>query len=255
MSTSKFMSAPSSNFQSMAMSFVGMMLAVPISLALFSSLQQPALAQQAPTQDDSYARYAEAYAAGYAASGQGAAYSEGCNDVSGEVAAPAQVTATAASYHKTKHVKPMPKHQWAKNVHNSYKKYVSNKYVTNVKNINSNNTVKSSVVVSNSNGAVVSSNTSTSGDNENKTMVNNYKSNNTVASNNVSVDSHDVTIKDSFKHETTNNNTTIIKDSFNKEVNVDVDVKNSGNTTVDKSNHHNTDVDVDLHKKPHFAKS
>lgn len=256
MSTSKLVSASGNNFQSAAMSFIGMMLAIPVSLALFSSIQQPALAQQAPAaQDDGYAQYAQAYAAGYAAN-NGAPISDGCSepDIS-ETPAPVEATATNVSYHK--HVKPMGHHKWAKSVHNSYKKYVSNHYVSNVrkiKNIDSNNTVNSSVIVSSSNGAVVSTNTSTSGDNENKTKVNNYKSNNTVASNNVSVDSHDVTIKDSFKHETTTNNKTVIKDSFNKKVDVDVNIKDSGNTTnVDKSNHDNTEIDVDLQKTPHYV--
>ncbi len=227
-------------------SFIGMMAAVPVSLALFSNAPQAQAMQQPQT--DSYAQYAKAYTDGYLSSMDGQEVGS-CAEPQGSTASmksSSAPVATAASYHakkspmhKKSHKKPMTKMQWQKNISNSYNHYISvtnNKTEVKTKNINSNNTIgsnnttTSSVSVSDSNGAVVSNNTATNGSNFSHTDVDNMASNNTVTVKDSfnKTDSHDkkIVVKDSGNTTTTTttNNTTVINDSFNKKTNVDVDV-------------------------------
>jgi len=225
------------------MSFIGTIIAIAASFAIFTFSQTAKAESTASTAD--FEKYAQAYMAGFTANMQqtnGNNNGGGCSDpqVMGAhtTAAPAvsygqgEGDAQTVAYHKNK----TPS---VKNITNSYNNYMSN--TTNItksyeKNINSKNTTdsynKSSsvVVVKDSDGAVVSSNTSTSGDNKNKVDVENKNSNNdtkvtTVINDSFNKDSHDKTIvvKDSFNEtnsttsNTTNttNNTTVIDDSFN----------------------------------------
>lgn len=223
-------------------SFVGMMAAIPVALAIFSGGQPANAMQTQSTQDDSYAKYAKAYTDGYMASTASVTQPVSCEEPQqSETSESAAPKATATSYTAKKmpamHHKMMSHKEWTKIVKNSYNKYVTNTYnKTKVytKNINSNNTIgsnntsNSSVVVKDSNGAVVSNNVATDGKNYSNTDVDNVASNNTVTVNDsFNQDSHDktVTVQDSGN---TTKNTTIVNDSFNKKTDVDVNV-NSGN--------------------------
>jgi hypothetical protein len=234
------------NIQSAAMSFIGMMLAVPVSFALISMVRPAeAMSPQNPS-DASYAHYTEGYSQGYLASAASVKSDGGCSDPAAETESSAPV-ATAASSNKYKAPKqhgPMPKHEWTQNVNNSYNEYVTNtktKTIDNSKTVtfnkDSNNTANTAVVVSGSNGAVVSTNTSTSGDNKNEVKVKNVASNNDVKiEDSFNKDSHDsvVVVNDSFNKKETKN-TTIINDSFKN--------KEETNVTVEAPKYHGSNDD------------
>jgi hypothetical protein len=231
-------------------SFVGMMAAVPVSLALFSNAQPAQAMQTQSPQADGYAQYAKAYTQGYLAnSEQPQTMGMGCSEPdSNTTSTPEAVATSYTQAPKTHSSAPMSHEEWTKNINNSYNDYVTttnNTTEINTKNIASNNTIgsnntsTSSISVKDSNGAVVSNNTSAAGSNFSSTHVNNVASNNTaIVNDSFNKDSHDKTVivKDSGNTTQTTNNTSIINDSFNhkdKTVNV-----NSGNTIEDNSHHY-----------------
>lgn len=220
--------AARSNVQTVAMSFIGTIVAMAAAFAIFN-FSQPARAESAATNAD-FEKYAQAYMAGFTANMSQTNGTNnnggGCNDpqVLGAhtTSAPAgQGGGQMAAYHKAKP-------DVVKHITNSYNNYMSNKTTVNnsyEKNINSNNKINSDnkstsvVVVKDSDGAVVSTNTSNSGDNKNEVDVENKGSNNdtqvnTVINDSFNKDSHDKTVivNDSFNKE---EKTTVIKDSFN----------------------------------------
>lgn len=239
MSTSTVMiSSRRNNIQTAIASFIGMALAIPVALLIFS-MTQPASALKNESNNDNYALYAQAFTQGFAANAANATTNSSADVVSCE--APKDETEHQGTGGMGVAMAPThaPKHaELTKHINNSY-----NEYTTNITNKDSNNTVQSVVTVSHSNGAVVSTGTSTSGGVKNDVEVDNEDSNNTV-----NVNSHNTTnketnidIEDSFNHEvkTTIDNSKTIKDSFNKEVDLDVNVKveDSGNTTLPKPQH------------------
>jgi len=212
-------STANSQLQTVVLSFIGTMVAIAVSFAIFSLTQTASAEGTAKTAD--FDKYAQAYMAGLTSNQQ---QTNGSGNVTGGCEAPETKEAPisdgqAVSYHKTKA-------DLVKSVTNSYNNYMSNTTtLTNSyeKNINSKNTSSTNVDVSDSNGAVVTTNTSTSGDNENKVEVDNEDSNNsTVIEDSFNKDSHDdvVVVKDSFNETNTEieikKDTTIINDSFNK---------------------------------------
>lgn len=211
-------SAANSNIQTLVMAFIGTMVAVAFSFAIFSLTQTAKAEGTVKTAD--FDKYAQAYMAGFTANMQ---QNNGTNNNNGGCSEPeAQATAAASEG------APAPKShaELVKQVTNSYNNYMTNNMTVNKsyeKNINSNNTSSTNVVVKDSDGAVVSTNTSTSGDNENKTYVKNEDSNNDTdvdIEDSFNKDSHDktVVVKDSFNETNTEikNDTTVINDSFNK---------------------------------------
>jgi len=243
MSTSTItISSRRNNIQTAIAAFVGMALAIPVAL-LVVSMTQPASALKNESDNNNYALYAQAFSQGFMANTANANTGSTSGDaVSCE--APKDDTeqqdvggmGAAAVMHESS--VPMHNPDLVKHINNSY-----NEYTTHINNKDSNNTVQSVVAVSHSNGAVVSTGTSTSGGVENDVEVENKDSGNTV-----NVNSHNTTntetnvdIEDSFNHEvnTTIDNSKTIKDSFNKEVELDVDVKieDSGNTVLPKQHH------------------
>lgn len=222
-------SAANSNMQTLIMAFIGTMIAIAVSFAIFSLTQTANAQSSAKTAD--FDKYAQAYMAGFTANMQqnnGTSTTNnggGCAEPEAK-AASAESAPVAVSHHQAKA-------ELVKNVTNSYNNYMTNNMSVNKsyeKNINSNNTSSTTVEVKDSDGAVVSTNTSTSGDNENKTYVKNEDSNNDTdvhIEDSFNKDSHDKTVivNDSFNEEKTeiNHDTTIINDSFNK-VEVDVDL-------------------------------
>lgn len=261
MSQVKADSAKRTTIFSAIASFVGMMAAVPVSLAIFSAAQ-PAHAMQAPNATDAgYSQYMQAYNQGYLASTQSQGQPGGCTDSQpmpeSDQSMPQATSSDGQSQVmlvKAKVPAPMSKKEWTQNVTNSYNQYMSTtntKVDVHTKNINSNNTntigsnnTTSSSVAVTGNGAVVSNNTATNGSNFSHTDVDNVASNNTaIVNDSFNSDSHDkkIVVKDSGNTTTTTNNTAIVNDSFNKDdhsLNV-----NSGNTIEDNS----TTVKVEDH--------
>src|SRR5690606_21981387 len=92
-------------------SFLGMMAAVPLSLALFSNAQPAQAMQQAPSQPaDGYAQYARAYTDGYLSNMDGQE-AKGCEEPRSEgTAKSAAPVATAASYYHAKKAPQVKKH-------------------------------------------------------------------------------------------------------------------------------------------------
>ncbi|HEX6415981.1 MAG TPA: hypothetical protein VFZ62_00460 [Candidatus Saccharimonadales bacterium] len=241
MSTSTItISSRRNNIQTAIASFVGMALAIPVALFIVS-MTQPASALKNDSNNNNYALYAEAFTKGFMANTADASTGSSAAPVSCEAPKDDEEQKDMGGMGAAvMHHGAAPKHNadLVKHINNSY-----NEYTTNITNKDSNNTVQSVVTVSHSNGAVVSTGTSTSGGVDNKVDVENKDSGNTV-----NVNSHNTTntetnvdIEDSFNHEvnTTIDNSKTIKDSFNKEVELDVDVKieDSGNTVLPKPQH------------------
>lgn len=249
MSTSTVMiSTRRNNIQTAIASFVGMALALPVALLIFSATQ-PASALQSnvannTSDEKTYALYAQAFTQGFLANSTKVSNTEAADVTSCEAPKDdaqyednSQPGMGAISVHDgmAKHHEELVKH-----ISNSYLEYKT----TNITNHDSSNTVKSVVNVSHSNGAVVTTGTSTSGDVSNDVEVHNEKSNNTANvnshnttnSHNQTSTNTNVVIDDSFNKEVTTNidNSKTIKDSFNKELNVDVKIKDTGNTTLPK---------------------
>ena len=150
-----------------------MALAIPVALLIFS-MTQPASALKNESNNDNYALYAQAFTQGFAANAANATTNSSADVASCE--APKDETehsdtggmgvAMAPVHHAPKHA------DLVKHINNSY-----NEYTTNISNKDSNNTVQSVVTVSHSNGAVVSTGTSTSGGVKNDVEVDNEDSN------------------------------------------------------------------------------
>jgi hypothetical protein len=220
-------SAANSNMQTLIMAFIGTMIAIAVSFAIFSLTQTANAQSTAKTAD--FDKYAQAYMAGFTANmqqnnGTSTTNNGGSCSEPEAKAAPVESAPVAVSHHKAKA-------ELVKHVTNSYNNYMTNTMTVNKsyeKNINSNNTSSTNVVVKDSDGAVVVANSSTSGDNENKVYVKNEDSNNDTdvhIEDSFNKDSHDKTVivNDSFNETNTEvkNDTTIINDSFNK---VEVDL-------------------------------
>ena len=247
-------------------SFVGILAAVPVSLAFFS-LSQPAFAQsQHQTSDkDNYALYAQAYSQGFAAHADEVAptpaaqpknvsYDNTCHEDSyggsGEGSSSGQYTTMNAQASS----KYMSAAEWKTAVTNSYNNYATNT-VNNTKNVNSNNVTNSnnsstsSVAVHDSKGVVVSSNTTVNGDIKSDTHVTYDDSNNeTTTNDSYNTDSNNTVTQTSNSHNqttttTTNTttNTSTIDDSFNNPVTTTI------NTTVEADDHHGPKPHDDEH--------
>jgi len=241
-------------------SFVGLLAAIPLSLAVFSFVQPASAKPVAQTSDkDSYALYEKAFAQGYAAN----------NSHNGDVAQNNPKPSTGdkdcdkkgssgggSSHHDSGYKAPakMSAAEWKATVTNAYNTYTT-KNVSYVKTVdsynttNSNNTSTSSVAVNGSKGVVVSSTSTINGDSSTKIDVKNEDSNNDTTTNVKT----DVKIDDSFNHETTTNNTTTttntdnsttIKDSFN-------DPKTIINTNIEQGDDHQGPKPHD--QEPHKA--
>jgi len=199
-------------------SFVGILAAVPLSLAFFS-LMQPAQAQaqnQTSSNKDNYALYAEAYSKGYLASADAAqstrtvttTNTSSCADTSSTNDSTSEANSTPPAVSTKASSKHLSESEWAATITNSYNTYATTT-VNNTDNSNSNNTVNSNntptnnVSVKDSNGTVVNAANVVGGDNKTKTKVLTNNSNN------------DTTINDSFNkdfHDTTK----IIKESHDE---------------------------------------
>jgi len=240
-STDHVLSSRRQMFFSGVSSFIGLLAAIPLSLAIFSFSQPASAKPVAQTSDkDNYALYEKAFSQGYAANNNN-------NSHGGEVAQHNPKPSTdekdcdkkgssggGSSNHQSGYKAPskMSSAEWKATVTNAYNTYTT-KNVSYVKNVdsynttNSNNTSTSSVAVSGSKGVVVSSTSTINGDSSTKIDVKNEDSNNDTKTDIKT----DVKIEDSFndshdktKTETTNNtttttntdNSTTIKDSFNE---------------------------------------
>ena len=200
-------------------SFVGILAAVPLSLAFFS-LMQPAQAQpqnQTSTNKDNYALYAEAYSKGYLASADAAqstrtvttTNTSSCADTSStddstSEAAPAPTTVSTKASNKH-----LSESEWAATITNSYNTYATTT-VNNTDNSNSNNTVNSNntstnnVSVKDSNGVVVNTGNVINGNNNAETKVlTNISKNDTTIKDSFNKDSHDTTKTRKNSHEET----------------------------------------------------
>jgi len=199
------------------MAFLGTTFATLIALTLFLN-QQPANAISGDTaKEDNYALYAAAYTKGYtasalAASGAGSSSTAavGCHESDSETTDEAKGATSS----------PMSKQAWSATVQNSYNSYASNS-VSYVKNVDSNNTTTtnnssaSTVNVTNSDGAAVSTNNATNGQINSNTQVKNEDSNNTkttTTTGSFNSDSHDI------KTTTTNVTNNVAIHSFNDEI-------------------------------------
>jgi len=219
-------------------SFVGLLAAIPLSLAIFSFTQPASAKPTAQTSDkDSYALYEKAFSQGYAANNshgnevaqnnpkpstdekdcdkKGSSHGGSTHQQSGGYKAPTKMSSA----------------EWKATVTNAYNTYSTNNvsYVKNVDSYNttnSNNTSTSSVAVNGSKGVIVSSTSTINGDSSTKIDVKNEDSNNDITTNvktDVKIegsfnDSHDKTKTETTNNTTTTTNTdnsTTIKDSFN----------------------------------------
>ena len=189
-------------------SFVGILAAVPLSLAFFS-LMQPAQAQpQNQTSDKSnYALYAEAYSKGYLASADATrpvqavatTNTDSCADTSTTNDSTSESNTTASTVSAKASSKHMSESEWTATITNSYNSYATTT-VNNTDNSNSNNTTNSNntstnnVSVKDSNGTVVNASTVIGGDNKTETKVLTHNSNNeTTIKDSFNTDSHDTT--------------------------------------------------------------
>jgi len=237
-------------------SFVGILAAVPISLAFFS-LSQPAFAQtQQHTSDkDNYALYAQAYSQGFEAYADKQApaqttqpkhvsYEDSCHEDydngGGEGSWSGQQT-TMNAHASSKY---MSASEWKTAVTNSYNTYATNT-VNNTKNVNSNNVTNSNnsststVAVTDSKGVVISSNSTVNGEVKSDTHVTFDDSNNeTTNHDSYNTDSNNTVTQTSNSHNQTTNtttntstNTSTIEDSFNNPVTTTI------NTTIEADDH------------------
>jgi len=189
-------------------SFVGILAAVPLSLAFFS-LMQPAQAQsQNQTSDKSnYALYAEAYSKGYLASADATQTAQtvattntsSCANTSSSNDSTGDTNTTSAAILTKASSKHMSETEWSAAITNSYNTYATTT-VNNTDNSNSNNTTNSNntstnnVSVKDSNGTVVNASTVIGGDNKTETKVLTHNSNNeTTIKDSFNTDSHDTT--------------------------------------------------------------
>lgn len=243
---SAFSASTKKNYISTAVaSFVGIMAAVPISLAMFGPGNQAGAVQDqsgVSTAEVSgvgadYAQFAYAYSQGYLAQASTSTASavSGDTDVCSEaVVTPASVDLPAGG----PALRPaggsgmvMPPEELtdgaARSYHN-YQSFVYNSASTEINNTNSNNNVGSNnaittnVKVSEAKGVTVNTD-------------------NTLTANNLAID--DSLNKDSYNTKT---DTTIVNDSFKEETSV---VKDSGNataTTVDNSTSNSETTNVDI---------
>lgn len=258
-----------------AASFISMMVAIPVSVAIVSATVHAAPAQEtvANMADANYKQYLQGYTQGYLASVKqdNSSNIEVANCASPSTSNDAQTTSSAApmaqtaSYSAKPNFKPLSQKSWSQSVNNSYNTYSSstnttNNVTTNVtKNSNnvvgSNNTSSSSVAVVGSAGAVVTTGTTATGSNLIGTDVHNLGSNNTTTNTTNTAVSVDHSFNGSFNtdsnnktttvdsgntvNNTTTNNTavmTTIDDSFNH---VDTTLNNNSNNTVASNNDHN----------------
>ena len=247
-------------------SFVGILAAIPVSLAFFS-LSQPAFAQtqQHASDKDNYALYAQAYSQGFSARGDEIAPAPAAqqkhmsnDDTCYEDYDKENSHGPSASHQTTMNAQASSKYmsasEWKAAVTNSYNSYATNT-VNNTKNVNSNNVTNSnnsstsSVAVHDSKGVVVSSNTTVNGDVKSDTHVTYDDSNNeTTTNDSYNTDSNNTVTQTSNSHNqttttTTNTttNTSTIDDSFNNPVTTTI------NTTVEADDHHGPKPHDDEH--------
>ena len=212
-------------------SFAGMMAAIPVSLALFSSAQPAqAMQQQSTNGDAAYAQYMKAYTDGYTAGGTGDNGNCAQAQATASESAPeTQMATLASSHHKTSksthHYQPMSPKVWKKTVKNSYNTYVTNnhnKTYKYTKNINSNNTVNSnntatSTVNVKGDGASVNSSANVGGVSSTNQNVSNVASNNDVkVEDSFNTDSHDKTVTNTTNNVNSNNDIEVNVGSKNK---------------------------------------
>jgi hypothetical protein len=235
------------------MSFIGVLVAVPLALTLYGTPDSAAATNYQATPADSYAQYAHAYTQGYlaqATAGSTNMDTAGCGEVlgasttqNGASASSLSAQAAPVSVASSSAGGMIDKKQWVKSVHNSYNSYsqavVNNNYKNSNNVIGSNNTTKTEVNVKDSKGALVHTTNTTSVKNTSITDSFNKDSYNTEHKTTV--------IKDSFNE---TNNTAIVKDSYNDDVTnntttVNTTTENVGNTdNSGQNNSVNTDKTV-----------
>jgi len=212
------------NIQSAVMSFIGMMLAIPVSYALLSAIK-PAEAiqqQQTPQQDGGYSQYASGYTQGYIANSTSTSEG-GCKDNESSNNMDKRTGSSAAIPNQ----RSVTKEAWMKQIQNSYNEYKTITNTTNTTyNKNSNNTATSNVIVKDSNGAIVTTSTSAGGDSKNNVEVTNTQSNNPIViddSLNKAPQETTLVVKDVFSPDAT-----LINDPSKKEISVTVEAPASG---------------------------
>lgn len=240
--------------------FVGILAAIPISLALFGpGNQADAVQNQSPVSTAEvsgpgvdYAQFAYAYSQGYLAKASTGTSADNDGAVCSEA------TASTASVDlpvggSGNAVEPEEIADGAAKAYNSYNSYIYNNAVSEVNNTNSNNTVGSNnattttVKVNDSKGVAVTTNNTTTGTN-------------LAIDDSLNTDSYNTKTDTSIINDSFNKETTVIKDSGNASASTtttdnsssnsettNVEIKDSGNTSTDNSIQDNTlKLDVDL---------
>jgi len=231
-------------FFSSLSSFAGILVAIPLSLMVFSATQPASAKPQAQTSDqDNYALYEKAFAQGYVAHGSQLMNSstqddswqpahDSCTEPSSSEGSVIEQQATATTQTPNTH---MSAAEWKQTVNNSYNTYATNtaNYTKNIDSnniINSQNTSSNTVTVNDSKGVVVSANSTINGNTTSETTVKNDDSNNDTTIN----DSHDTAITHTTNTTTTlTDNSTTVKDSYNGPV-----TTTTTNTIVKENDNH-----------------
>lgn len=247
-------------------SFVGIMAAIPVSLALFSTdgqagaLEQPVVTT-AQVADASFAQYTHAYTQGYLANAltgeSKATVGTVCYDDTSAVEVGADGAVAAYSSKKavggfgSAPARPVGgsggglNEDSVRKSYNSYWSYVYNSAVTEINNTNSNNTVGSNNSTSTSIRVDDLEDGIISVDNKNTTI-------NTSIDDSFNKDSYNTETNTVVNNDSFNETTTVIKDSGN-ETTV---IKDSGNETNTEVNTEiDTDVDVDVDNSTNVIRS